>query len=175
MAKKDKDKASKRTAEAGTQGTERDPREELREELQMMGKAASELMEHLVRVPATLAQLPLQAFPEETATHARNAANEGFAAVRSLIDSMSRGIDEMIKTQRERSAQGKKGSSASSTGGMEDLGGSTRSLESGSASGYQGGKGTGAGPMGGPADSASRDLGGDGGGGNPTIRLDESP
>ena len=71
------------TGGSGTSG--RDPREDLRDQLEVMGKAAGELLEQLVKVPVTLAQIPLQALPEDTATHARNAATEGFAAVRSLL------------------------------------------------------------------------------------------
>lgn len=79
-----------------------DPREELREQLQLMGKAASDLLEQLVRVPATLAQIPLQALPGDTATHARNAANEGMKAVRTLVEGISRGVDELMRAQSER-------------------------------------------------------------------------
>lgn len=81
-----------------------DPREELRAQLQLMGKAAGDLLEQLVKVPATLAQIPLQVLPEDTATHARNAATEGFAAVRTLLDSMAHGIDEVMQSQRDRMA-----------------------------------------------------------------------
>ncbi|HUS14478.1 MAG TPA: hypothetical protein VM536_05590 [Chloroflexia bacterium] len=157
----------------GTGGA--DPREELREQLQLMGKAAQDLLEQLVRVPATLAQIPLQVLPEDTATHARNAASEGFAAVRTLVDTMSRGVDDLMKAQRERmnsqrnAGMGSTGTSMSSTPD-NDPAGATRSLDAGS--GYIGGHGTGHGMSGSDhgADTGSHDLNG----GN-TIRLDEEP
>ncbi|MGI8589013.1 MAG: hypothetical protein ACR2M0_15210 [Chloroflexia bacterium] len=96
------DDTTKTTNTAGPTGPAGDPREELRAQLQTMGKAAGELLEQLVKVPATLAQIPLQAMPEETANHARNAANEGFAAVRTLLDGISRGLDDLMTAQRDR-------------------------------------------------------------------------
>jgi hypothetical protein len=86
----------------GTRPGATDPREELREQVQLMGKAAGDLLEQLVRLPATLAQIPLQALPEDTATHARNAATEGMKAVRALVEGISRGVDEMMRAQGER-------------------------------------------------------------------------
>jgi hypothetical protein len=83
-------------------GSGTDPREELREQLEAMGRAASDLLEHLVKVPATLAQIPLQALPEDTATHARNAATEGMRAVRTLVEGISRGVDQMMREQADR-------------------------------------------------------------------------
>jgi hypothetical protein len=170
------DDQTKNTTTPSGGGTGADPREELREQLQLMGKAAQDLLEQLVRVPATLAQIPLQVLPEDTATHARNAASEGFSAVRSLVDSMSRGVDEMIKAQRERmnNQRGGLGSMGGGASGMSsssetDPAGATRSLDAGSM--HSGGHGTGAGTSGmGSADAGSRDLDG----GN-TIRLDEEP
>ena len=38
----------------------------IRDELEAMGHAAADLLEHLVRVPAALAQIPLQYLPEDT-------------------------------------------------------------------------------------------------------------
>lgn len=129
-----------------------DPREELRMQLQLMGQAAGDLIEQLVKVPATLAQIPLQVLPEETATHARNAATEGFAAVRTLLDSISKGVDEVLKAQRERMSS--MGSTRTGVGGVHDQAASapvqesgTRELGAGGAS-YTGGHGSGAGPTG---------------------------
>src|SRR5215211_5272287 len=79
------------------------PQEELRSELEAMGRAAAELLEHLVRVPATLAQIPLQYLPEDTANHARNAAAEGFKAVKTLVDSISSEVDRLVREQSQRS------------------------------------------------------------------------
>jgi hypothetical protein len=153
-----------------------DPREELRAQLEVMGKAAGELLEQLVKVPGTLAQIPLQVLPEDTATHARNAATEGFAAVRSLLDVMTKGVDQVLRDQRERMANmgstrtGVGGTSAPSEEPAADT--QTRALDSGSAessspaaeqqTSYLGGHGTGAGPEG---------TGGNGTGN--TIRLDD--
>src|SRR5437764_1047183 len=109
------------SASTGSGSGPTDPREELREQLQVMGKAAGELLEQLVKVPATLAQIPLQALPEDTSTHARNAANEGFAAVRTLLDGMSRGIDQLLKEQRERMAN--MGSTRTGVGGTSSSAG----------------------------------------------------
>ncbi|HMA33027.1 MAG TPA: hypothetical protein VKY74_01000 [Chloroflexia bacterium] len=158
-----------------------DPREELRDQLQVMGKAAGELLEQLVRVPATLAAIPLQALPEDTATHARNAASEGFAAVRSLVDGISRGVDEMIKAQRERTnpagGAGTGASTPTADAGAKllDTTSSARDVETG-ATQHLGGHGAGAGSAGtgsqGSADSGSRDLGGEP---SHTIRLEEEP
>jgi hypothetical protein len=97
----------------GTPAGGTDPREELRQQLELMGKAAGDLLEQLVRVPATLAQIPLQVLPEDTATHARNAATEGMKAVRTLVEGISRGVDEMMRAQGERmDAMRKQGPSA---------------------------------------------------------------
>lgn len=166
-------------------GTGTDPREELREQLQVMGKAAGELLEQLVKVPATLAQIPLQALPEDTSTHARNAANEGFAAVRTLLDGMSRGIDQLMKEQRERMANmgstrtGVGGTSSTTPPPASGTESHTRALGSGGAEAgstgptpteYLGGHGPGAGPSGtGDADDTH------GAGGAHTIRLDDEP
>src|SRR4051812_27418817 len=79
------------------------PQEELRSELEAMGRAAADLLDHLVRVPAALAQIPLQYLPEDTAGHARNAATEGFKAVKTLLDSISAQVDEMMAQQSRRS------------------------------------------------------------------------
>jgi hypothetical protein len=149
------DNTTNTTGGAGGAG---DPREELREQLQLMGKAAGDLLEQLVRVPATLAQIPMQALPGETAQHARNAANEGFAAVRTLLDSMSRGIDDLMRQQRERTAASG-GASAGVSDPMAESGASARDVESGATTRLDG-NGTGSGS--------------DSGGGN-TIRLDEEP
>src|SRR5689334_23437272 len=113
------------TGSGGTGTGSTDPREELREQLQMMGRAAGDLLEQLVKVPVTLAQIPMQALPEDTATHARNAANEGFAAVRSLLDTMTKGIDQMMRDQRERMSN--MGSTRSGVGGTSGTGSSTGS------------------------------------------------
>ncbi len=87
----------------GAGGSDKQPQEELRDELQALGRAAADLLEHLVRVPAALAQIPLQYLPEDTAGHARNAATEGFKAVKTLIDSISSQVDEMMAQQSRRS------------------------------------------------------------------------
>jgi hypothetical protein len=153
------------TGTGGASGT--DPREELRQQLEAMGKAAGDLLEQLVKVPATLAQIPMQALPEDAATHARNAASEGFAAVKTLLDSMAKGVDEVMKAQRERMANagsthtgvgGTTGPSASAAGGAEgdvtgQEAGYTQRLDSGMS------------------DTAGRDINN---GGN-TVRLDEEP
>src|SRR4051812_44876243 len=80
------------------------PQEELRSELEAMGHAAAELLDHLVKVPAALAQIPLQYLPEDTAGHARTAASEGFKAVKTLIDSISAEVDRMVREQSARSS-----------------------------------------------------------------------
>ena len=106
----------RRPGATGTGGTgANDPREELRGQLEAMGKAAGQLLEQLVKVPATLAQIPMQALPEDAATHARNAATEGFAAVKTLLDTMAKGVDEVMKAQRERMAN--QGSTHTGVGG----------------------------------------------------------
>jgi hypothetical protein len=87
----------------GAGGSGKQPQEELRNELEAMGHAAADLLEHLVRVPAALAQIPLQYLPEDTAGHARNAATEGFKAVKTLIDTISAQVDEMMAQQSRRS------------------------------------------------------------------------
>ena len=92
-----------------TGGTGKDPREELRDQLNLMGKAAGELLEQLVKVPATLAQIPLQVMPEDASSHARNAAREGFEAVRTILDAMAKGIEQVMKDTQARA------NSASST------------------------------------------------------------
>ena len=86
----------------GTGGNK--PQEELRSELEAMGKAAAELLDHLVKVPAALAQIPLQYLPEDTASHARTAAAEGFQAVKSLVDSISTEVDRMVREQSKRAS-----------------------------------------------------------------------
>ena len=147
------DNTTNTTGGAGGAG---DPREELREQLQLMGKAAGDLLEQLVRVPATLAQIPMQALPGETAQHARNAANEGFAAVRTLLDGMARGIDDLMRQQRERmAATGSMHTGVSDP--MAEAGSAARDVETG----------------------ATTKLGSNGAGsdtsGGSTIRLDEEP
>ena len=152
------DNTTNTTGGAGGAG---DPREELREQLQLMGKAAGDLLEQLVRVPATLAQIPMQALPGETAQHARNAANEGVAAVRTLLDGMARGSDDMMRQQRERAAgSGGAQSGAGVSDPMAAAGSAARDIETGATT-KLGGNGAGTG-----SDSSS--------GGN-TIRLDEEP
>ncbi len=91
------------TPNTGAGGSNKQPQEELRDELQAMGRAAADLLDHLVRVPAALAQIPLQYLPEDTAGHARNAATEGFKAVKTLLDSISAQVDEMMAQQSRRS------------------------------------------------------------------------
>ena len=88
----------------GAGGSDKQPQEELRDELQAMGRAAADLLDHLVRVPAALAQIPLQYLPDDTAGHARNAATEGFKAVKTLLDSISAQVDEMMAQQSRRSS-----------------------------------------------------------------------
>ena len=85
-------------------GGQKPPKEELRDELQAMGQAAVDLMEHLVRVPAALAQIPLQYLPEDTADHARTAASEGFKAVQSLLNSLAREVDRVVADQTRRTS-----------------------------------------------------------------------
>ena len=87
----------------GPGGADKQPKEELRDELEAMGRAAAELLDHLVKVPAALAQIPLQYLPEDTAGHARNAATEGFKAVKTLLDSISAQVDDMMAQQSRRS------------------------------------------------------------------------
>jgi hypothetical protein len=127
----------------GPGGANKQPKEELRDELEAMGRAAAELLDHLVRVPATLAQIPLQYLPEDTADHARNAASEGFKAVKTLLDSISAQVDEMMAQQSRRSGTqtgagptSSSSSSSSSTpkdpsgmGGTADAGEPTRRLD----------------------------------------------
>ena len=111
----------------GTGGTGKQPQEELRDELEALGRAAVDLMEHLVRVPAALAQLPLQYLPEETAGHARNAATEGFQAVKSLLDTISSEVDRLMREQSQRTSTrtgvGNDTPSGGSTMGGEAMGG----------------------------------------------------
>jgi hypothetical protein len=85
-------------------GPDKQPQEELRSELEAMGRAAAELMDHLVKVPATLAQIPLQYLPDDTASHARNAAAEGFKAVKTLLDSISAQVDRLVTEQSNRAS-----------------------------------------------------------------------
>ncbi len=160
-----------------------DPREELREQLQLMGKAASDLLEQLVRVPTTLAQIPLQALPEDTAQHARNAATEGMKAVRTLVEGISRGVDEMMRAQSERMDAMKNQPPAagdyhahtdvaSAAGAPQADAGSSRDLE-GAPTSYLGGHGSGAGPHGmGSADSGNADHN-SADGPKHTVRLDD--
>ncbi len=133
-----------------------DPREELRDQIEVMGKAAGDLLEQLVKMPGTLAQIPLQALPEDTARHARNAASEGMAAVRTLLETMTRSIDQMMKEQRDRMAA--MGSSRTGTGGADAShthappesaagSGDTRALNQEPPAGT-GGHGAGSGPQG---------------------------
>jgi hypothetical protein len=148
------------TGAAGSGGTgANDPREELRAQLEAMGKAAGELLEQLVRVPATLAQIPMQALPEDAATHARNAASEGFAAVKTLLDSMAKGVDEVMKAQRERMAN--MGSTHTGVGGSSGAEGDVSGQEAGYTQRLDSGM----------PDTAGRDINN---GGN-TVRLDEEP
>ncbi len=159
-----------------------DPREELRAQLQLMGKAAGDLLEQLVRVPATLAQIPLQALPEDTATHARAAAAEGVKAVRTLVEGISRGIDELMRAQGERMDAMKNHAPtagdftptsdvASAAGAPPADAGASRDLE-GAPTSYLGGHGTGSGPHGiGLADDGDSDLDG---GAKHTVRLDDT-
>jgi hypothetical protein len=150
------------TGAAGTGGASgADPREELRQQLEAMGKAAGDLLEQLVKVPATLAQIPMQALPEDAATHARNAASEGFAAVKTLLDSMAKGVDEVMKAQRERMAN--MGSTHTGVGGP--TGTSAGSDVSGQDADYTQRLDSGM------SDTAGRDINN---GGN-TVRLDEEP
>ena len=146
-----------------------DPREELRGQLEAMGKAAGELLEQLVKVPATLAQIPMQALPEDAATHARNAASEGFAAVKTLLDSMAKGVDEVMKAQRERMAN--QGSTHTGVGGTTGTSASASSGAEGDVTGQEAGYTQRLDS--GMSDTSSRDVN-NGGNGN-TIRLDEEP
>jgi hypothetical protein len=133
-------------------GAEKQPQEELRDELEAMGRAAVDLMEHLVRVPAALAQIPLQYLPEDTATHARNAAAEGFQAVKTLLDTISTEVDRLMREQGQR------------TGTRTGVGGETPS----------GGPTAGGEAMGGTGDTTR--MGGSGATGSgqqPTVRLDD--
>jgi hypothetical protein len=156
------------TGATGTGGTgANDPREELRAQLEAMGKAAGDLLEQLVKVPATLAQIPMQALPEDAATHARNAASEGFAAVKTLLDSMAKGVDEVMKAQRERMAN--QGSTHTGVGGT--TGASASSGAEGDVTGQEAGYTQRLDS--GMSDTSSRDVN-NGGNGN-TIRLDEEP
>ncbi len=160
-----------------------DPREELREQLQLMGKAAGDLLEQLVRVPATLAQIPLKALPEDTANHARNAANEGMKAVRTLVEGISRGVDELMRVQGERMDAMKNQAPtagdftpnsdiASAAGAPSADGGASRDLD-GAPTGYLGGHGSGAGPHGTGLDEGNSDSEEDGGPKH-TVRLDDN-
>lgn len=156
------------TGASGAPGTgANDPREELRSQLEAMGKAAGDLLEQLVKLPATLAQIPMQALPEDAATHARNAASEGFAAVKTLLDSMTKGVDEVIKAQRERMAN--QGSTHTGVGGT--TGTSASSGAEGDVTGQEAGYTQRLDS--GMSDTSSRDVN-NGGNGN-TIRLDEEP
>ena len=157
-----------------------DPREELREQLQLMGKAAGDLLEQLVRVPATLAQIPLQVLPEDTATHARNAAAEGMKAVRTLVEGISRGVDEMMRAQGERmdamrnqaptAGDYTPNSDVASAAGAPSSDTASRDLD-GAPTGYLGGHGSGSGPHGsGLAADGESDLDG---GPKHTVRLDD--
>jgi phage host-nuclease inhibitor protein Gam len=152
----------------GTGGTgANDPREELRSQLEAMGKAAGDLLEQLVKLPATLAQIPMQALPEDAATHARNAASEGFAAVKTLLDSMTKGVDEVIKAQRERMAN--QGSTHTGVGGTTGTSASASSGAEGDVTGQEAGYTQRLDS--GMSDTAGRDINN---GGN-TVRLDEEP
>ena len=153
------------TGTGGARGT--DPREELRDQLEAMGKAAGQLLEQLVKVPATLAQIPMQALPEDAATHARNAATEGFAAVKTLLDTMAKGVDEVMKAQRERMAN--QGSTHTGVGGTTGTSASASSGAEGDVTGQEAGY-TQRLDSGMP-DNGSRDVNN---GGN-TVRLDEEP
>jgi hypothetical protein len=114
----------------GAGGSGKQPQEELRDELEAMGRAAAELLDHLVRVPAALAQIPLQYLPEDTAEHARNAATEGFKAVKTLLDSISTQVDEMMAQQSRRSGTQ---TGAGTTPPTEPSSGDTRHSESNGA------------------------------------------
>ena len=93
------------TGGAGSAGTGgKRPQEEVRDELQAMGRAAADLLEHLIRVPAALAQIPLQMMPDDAATHARNAASEGFKAVKTLLDTITTQVDQAIADQNRRTS-----------------------------------------------------------------------
>ena len=153
------------TGTGGARGN--DPREELRGQLEAMGKAAGDLLEQLVKLPATLAQIPMQALPEDTATHARNAATEGFAAVKTLLDTMAKGVDEVMKAQRERMAN--MGSTQTGAGGTTGPSASASSGAEGDVTGQEAGYTQRLDS--GMSDTAGRDINN---GGN-TVRLDEEP
>ena len=95
-------------------------------------------MEHLVRVPAALAQIPLQYLPEDTASHARNAANEGFKAVRTLMDSISTQVDQIIADQSQRSGMRTGTGPTPGTGGSDAPSGETTQMGHDAANGSEG-------------------------------------
>ena len=116
----------------GPDGTGKQPQEELRDELEAMGRAAAQLLDHLVKVPAALAQIPLQYLPEETATHARNAAAEGFQAVKTLLDTISTEVDRLMREQSQRTGT-RTGVGDAAPGDTTRMGGTGDAADSGPA------------------------------------------
>ncbi|MBF6611797.1 MAG: hypothetical protein IVW55_01550 [Chloroflexi bacterium] len=64
----------------------------------------ADLLALAVKVPAALLQMPLNMLPPEAARHARTAAREGFLAVRSLLDALGDGIEDLLAEPDDQSS-----------------------------------------------------------------------